>query len=75
MEMSGQFHAPAAFSQGNIPWYPLDRRLGGPQSRSGEENNSHSLPGFERPIIQPIAQLYTTELSRLLSNVIIWIIL
>jgi hypothetical protein len=23
------------YSQGNSPWYPLDRRLGGPQSRSG----------------------------------------
>jgi len=23
------------YSQGKSPWYPLDRRLGGPQSRSG----------------------------------------
>jgi hypothetical protein len=23
------------YSQGNSPWYPLDRRLCGPQSRSG----------------------------------------
>jgi hypothetical protein len=32
------------------PWYPLDRRLGGPQSQSGhdvEEKNSQPLPGFE----------------------------
>jgi hypothetical protein len=31
------------FPQGKSPWYPLDRRLGGPQSRSGrggEEKNS-----------------------------------
>jgi hypothetical protein len=36
--------------QGKSPWYPLDRRLGGPQSRSGrggEEKNSQSLPGME----------------------------
>jgi hypothetical protein len=32
--------------QGKSPWYPLDRRLGGPQSRSGsggEEKNSQTL--------------------------------
>jgi hypothetical protein len=31
------------YTQGNICWYPLDRRLGGPQScsgYSGEEKNS-----------------------------------
>jgi hypothetical protein len=47
------------------PWYPLDRRLGGPQSRSGhgaEEKNFQPLPGLEPPIIQLLAQRYTTEL-------------
>jgi hypothetical protein len=56
------------YPQGNSPRYPLDRRLGGPQSRSGrggEEKNSQPLPGLEPPIIQPVAQRYTTELSRL----------
>jgi hypothetical protein len=46
-------------------WYPLDRRLGGLQARSGrggEEINSQLLPGLELPIIQPVAQRYTTEL-------------
>jgi hypothetical protein len=46
----------------------LDRRLGGPQSRSGrggEEKNSQLLPGLELQIIQPVAQRYTTELTRL----------
>jgi hypothetical protein len=72
MEMSGQLHAPAALHQGKSPWYPLDRRLGGPQSRSGrggEEKNSQPLPGLEPPIIQPLDQCYTTELSRLISSV------
>jgi hypothetical protein len=32
--------------------------------RGGEEKNSEPLPGIETPIIQPIAQRYTTELSR-----------
>jgi hypothetical protein len=45
MEVSGQLH-----SQGKSPWHPLDRRLGGPQSRSGrggEGINSQSPPGIE----------------------------
>jgi hypothetical protein len=41
--MSGEFHAPAALCTGKSPRYPLDRRLCGPQSRSGRygvERNS-----------------------------------
>jgi hypothetical protein len=44
----------------------LDRRLGGPQGRSGrggEEKNLQSLPRFEPPVIQPVAQRYTTSLT------------
>jgi hypothetical protein len=33
--MSGQLHAPATLPPGKEPWYPLDRKLGGPQSCSG----------------------------------------
>jgi hypothetical protein len=43
MEVSGQLHVPAALPPGKELWYPLDRRLDGPQSRSGcggEEKNS-----------------------------------
>jgi hypothetical protein len=57
------------YPKGKSPWYPLDRRKGGPQSesgRGGEEKNSQPLSGLEPPIIQPVAQRYTTELSRLL---------
>jgi hypothetical protein len=56
MEVGGQFYAPSLYSQGNSPYYPLDRRLGGPQSRSGrggEEKKSQPLLGLEDPIIQP----------------------
>jgi hypothetical protein len=35
MEVSGQLHDTAALFQGKSPRYPLDRRLGGPQSCSG----------------------------------------
>jgi hypothetical protein len=42
VEVSGQLHAPDALPPGKEPWYPLDRRLSGRQSRSGrcgEEKN------------------------------------
>jgi hypothetical protein len=45
-----RFMAPSLYSQGNGPRYPLNRRLGGPQNRSGlggEEKNSQTLPGLE----------------------------
>jgi hypothetical protein len=50
MEVSGQLHAPAALLPGKEPLYPLDRRLGGTQSRSGrsgEEKNSQPSPRIE----------------------------
>jgi hypothetical protein len=50
MEVSGQLHAPATLLSGKEPQYPLDRRLDGPQGRSGrggEEKNSQPLPGLE----------------------------
>jgi hypothetical protein len=57
------------YPQGKSPRYPLDRRLGGPQSRSGrggEEKNSQPLPELEPSIIKPITQRYTIQLSWLL---------
>jgi hypothetical protein len=59
------------YLQGKSPWYPLNRRLGEPQSRSGrggEEKNSRPLQGLEPRIIQPVAQRCTTELSLLLRE-------
>jgi hypothetical protein len=56
---------------GKSPCYPMSRRLGGPQNRcghGGEENNSQPLSGIEHPTIQPVAQPYTTELSRFLFH-------
>jgi hypothetical protein len=68
MEVRGQLHAPAILGSGKDPWYLLYRRLGGPQSRSrrgSEEKNSQLLAVLELPIIQPVAQRCTTELSSL----------
>jgi hypothetical protein len=50
MEVSGQLHAPTALPPGKAPSYPLDRKLGEPQSRSGrggEDKNSQPPPGIE----------------------------
>jgi hypothetical protein len=58
---SGQIHAPAPYPQGKSPWHSLDRTLGG---HCGEEKNFQPLTGLEPPIIHPVAQNHTTELSR-----------
>jgi hypothetical protein len=53
------------FSQGKSPQYPLDRRLGRPQSwsgHSGEVKNSWPSPGLKPLIMQPIVQHCTTRL-------------
>jgi hypothetical protein len=39
------------------------------------EKNSHLLTGLEPPIIQPLAQHYTTELSRLNITGLKWMII
>jgi hypothetical protein len=63
--VSGQLHTPAP-----LPRYPLDRRLGGPQSRSGRRGEGKILDptGTRTPTLrssspQPVA--IPTELSRL----------
>jgi hypothetical protein len=59
------------YPHGKSFWYPLDRRLNGLWSQSGcggEDKNSQPLSGLKPPIIQPVAQRYTTELSRLPAN-------
>jgi hypothetical protein len=70
MEVNAQLHAPAALPGENSHWYPLDRRLGGPQSqsgRNGEEKKNLALARNQTPAIQPIAIL--TELSQLSETV------
>jgi hypothetical protein len=67
--MSGQLHALPALPQGKNPCYSLDRRLGGPKTGLDavyEEKNLQPLSRPEPPIIQPLTQRYTTELSRLI---------
>jgi hypothetical protein len=68
------------YPQGNSHWDPLDRRLGGPQSRSGhggEEKNSQPRRELNprNPFVQPIAQRYTnwTITALLVMYLLCWI--
>jgi hypothetical protein len=54
MGVGGQHLAPAVLSPGNTR-YPLYRRLGGPQDRSGWVRNISPTPGFDPWIVQPEA--------------------
>lgn len=49
MELSGYLHVPASLPSRKEPQYLLDKRLGGPQWRSGRcgEERSPVLPGIE----------------------------
>jgi hypothetical protein len=61
MDVNGQIQAPAAKLPGIEPWYPLDRRLGGPQSRDRRCALRESNPGrAARSLVTAL-----TELSRL----------
>jgi len=45
------------YPQGKSPWYPLDRRLGEPQSRSGcgsEEKKFPTPVGNRTLVVQPV---------------------
>jgi hypothetical protein len=56
MEVSGQLHVPDTLSPEEGPRYSLDRRLGGPQKRSGsggEEKNIPAHVGDRTSIVQP----------------------
>jgi hypothetical protein len=46
MEVSGQLHVPATLFREKSPQYPLNMRLGGPQSRSGRGGEEKNLCPF-----------------------------
>jgi len=60
MGVGGQRHALAALPPGNTR-YPLYRRLGGPQSRSGQVRkiSPPPPPGLGPWTVQPVASRYT----------------
>jgi hypothetical protein len=71
--MSGQIHAPTDLSPGKSPRYPLDRRLGGPQSQFGlygeRKNLSLRDSNSDLSVVQPVAQSIPTALSWLQNKV------
>jgi len=60
MEVGGQRQASAAFPRGKTR-YPLCRRLGGPQGRSGRVRNISPPPGFDPRTFQPVTSRYTDQ--------------
>ena len=58
MGVGGQRHAPAALPPRKTQ-YPLYRRLGGPQGRSGRVRKILPPPEFDPRTAQPIASRYT----------------
>jgi hypothetical protein len=58
MGVGGQLHAPAALHPG-MTRYPLYKRLGGPQGRSGRLRKISPPPGFDPRTVQPVASRYT----------------
>jgi hypothetical protein len=79
MEVSGRLHIPATLPPGKEPWYPLDRRLGGPQNRSAqhEEEKNFAPTGTRTPnprsFIQPAASCYTDwAIAALILHLGVW---
>jgi hypothetical protein len=58
MGVGDQRHAPAALPSGKTR-YPLYRRQGGPQSRSGRVRKISFPPGFDPRTVKPVASRYT----------------
>ena len=56
--VGGQRHASAALPPRKNR-YPLYRRLGGPQDRSGQVRKISPLPGLDPRTVQPVASRYT----------------
>ena len=44
--------------------YPLYRRLGGPQGKSGQVRKISPLPAFDPQTVQPVASRYTDRIIR-----------
>ena len=58
MGVGGQHHTPAALPPGKTQ-YPLHKRLGGPQGRSGRVGKISPPPGFDPRTVQPVESRYT----------------
>ena len=63
MAVDGQRHAPAALSPVK-PRYPLYRRLGGPQDRSGQVRKISPPTGIRSLDLHPVGSRYTDYATR-----------
>ena len=63
MGKGGQRHDPAALPTGKTR-YPLYRRLGGPQGRSGQMRKISPPPGFDPRTVQLVVSRYTDWATR-----------
>ena len=62
--MRGQLHAPGRSSPPGKTRYPLCRKLGGAQGRSGQVRKISPPPGFNPRTVQPVASRYTDYATR-----------
>jgi hypothetical protein len=58
MGVGGQCHVPATLASGKT-WYPLYRRLGGPQGQSGWMQKISPPTVFDPQIVQPVVSRWT----------------
>jgi hypothetical protein len=72
-EVSSRIHVPAALPPGKSPLYPLDRRLSGPQSRSGQYGEVKILAptGTRTPTHRSSSQ-YPVTIPTVLSWLLYW---
>ena len=70
MGVGAQRHAPAALTPRKTR-YPLYRRLGGPQGRSGRVRKISPSPGFDPRTIQPGASRYTDYSNTLKTEILV----
>ena len=63
MGVVGQHHARATLPPGKTR-YPLNRRLGGPPSRSGQVRKISPSQRFDPRTVQPVASRYTDSILR-----------
>jgi hypothetical protein len=60
LDWGGRSTRSGRFTPGKVTWYPLYRRLGGPQGRRSGRVRKISLPaGFDPRTVQPVASRYT----------------
>ena len=60
----GSASRPGRYLAPRKTWYPLYRRLGGPQSRSGQLRRISPPPGFDPRTVQLVASRYTDCATR-----------